>query len=104
MGVLVQRFMKRVPSLRNSAGILCRMLAIYDPSCAAERAYSANSLTFSMATDVWLWYWRSCSGVVVYVGELAVDVVLKEVARSKCPARSRVRREQSGLAEKAENG
>jgi hypothetical protein len=67
-------------------------------------AYSANSLTFSMAKDVRLW----CEGFVLFGSrgcrvQLTVVGEYRETSRSECPKAPKYG-EQSGLAEKADKG
>ena len=100
----MQRFMKRVPSFRNSAGILRVVLAVIAPNCVRRGiAYSANSFTFSMAADVcvyvmvgWIQAGRVVGFQVSWMGRRR-DL---SVAAAKLPDGGR----QSGLAEKANRG
>lgn len=91
--------------LEELSGHTVRMLAVAPPYFVDTGAYSANSLTFSMATDVRLCDVERVVGVLVEMREqLTLVGVSKEVARARNVQEAPGFGEQSGLAEKADQG
>lgn len=66
--------------LEELGGHTMRTLAIAPPSHARTRAYSANSLMFSMATDVWCDY-RDAGDVIGNVELQLTRIVILKMSR-----------------------